>query len=232
MKRFFNFLIGVILGILVIVPIASFATEMGAAEGTTDYNNIFTRIWEFVEANKSECVSGVGSLILLIAGGAAEIAIEKMNKKHSEQLGLLQEDSRAKNNILSAIVDAVNQMITGFNNVKNSSDHLKKGYDEMRAAYELNATKEDDRNRLIGAVMVQNTAILEMFARIYVHNKNMPQGVRDLVILTYANTLKALDDDELLRSIVESVREKINLVETPEEGEEIDPSSEPDATEV
>jgi hypothetical protein len=58
--------------------------------------------------------------------------------------------------------------------------------------------------------MVQNAAILEMLATVYVHNRNVPQGVKDLVTLRYANVEKILSNDDLLRSIVESVRDKIN----------------------
>ena len=56
----------------------------------------------------------------------------------------------------------------------------------------------------------ENTALLEMLNTVYVHNKNLPQGVKDLIVLQYVNCQKALSNDELLRQVVESVREKIN----------------------
>jgi hypothetical protein len=124
--------------------------------------------------------------------------------------------------------------------MKDSNEHLNTGYADMKAAYEANALKEDDRNRLIGAVMVQNTAILEILSSVYVHNKNLPQGVKDLVILKYANTQKAISDDEMLCSIVEAVREKINFETLAEEVSEeaesgtevIEPETVTDASEV
>ena len=236
MKRLFKFLLSFVLVFMLLTPVTAFAVEITAGGEEIDYNTIFTRIWEFVEANKTECVSGAGSLLLLIVNGAVKIANSKANKKLSEQLNIVQEDSRVKNNVLSSIVNAINQMIAGFNIVKNSSDDLRRGYDEMRTAYEINATKEDDRNRLIGAVMVQNTALLEILASVYVHNKNLPQGVKDLIILKYANAMKALSDDEILCAVVESVREKINF-EAPADVTDVavietDAESDPDVAEV
>lgn len=232
MKRFVKFLLSFILVFMLLTPVTAFAVEVTVEGEEIDYNTIFTRVWEFVEENKTEVVSAVGSGLVLVVNAIIKSANSKENKKLGELVNTLQEDAQIKNKVQTSIVDAVNQMISGYNVMKDSNDTLKLGYADMKEAYEINATREDDRNRLIGAVMVQNTAILEMFATIYVHNKNIPQGVKDLVILTYANTLKALDDDALLRSIVESVREKINFAENTDETEAIEPEDEPDAAEV
>lgn len=232
MKRFVKFLLSFILVFMLLTPVTAFAVEVTVEGEEIDYNTIFTRVWEFVEENKTEVVSAVGSGLVLVVNAIIKSANSKENKKLGELVNTLQEDAQIKNKVQTSIVDAVNQMISGYNVMKDSNDTLKLGYADMKEAYEINATREDDRNRLIGAVMVQNTAILEMFATIYVHNKNIPQGVKDLVILTYANTLKALDDDALLRSIVESVREKINFAENTDETEAIEPENEPDAAEV
>ena len=232
MKRFVKFLLSFILVFMLLTPVTAFAVEVTVEGEEIDYNTIFTRVWEFVEENKTEVVSAVGSGLVLVVNAIIKSANSKENKKLGELVNTLQEDAQIKNKVQTSIVDAVNQMISGYNVMKDSNDTLKLGYADMKEAYEINATREDDRNRLIGAVMVQNTAILEMFATIYVHNKNIPQGVKDLVILTYANTLKALDDDALLRSIVESVREKINFAENTDETEAIEPGNEPDAAEV
>lgn len=232
MKRFVKFLLSFILVFMLLTPVTAFAVEVTVEGEEIDYNTIFTRVWEFVEENKTEVVSAVGSGLVLVVNAIIKSANSKENKKLGERVNALQEDAQIKNKIQTSIVDAVNQLISGYNVMKDSNDTLKLGYADMKEAYEINATREDDRNRLIGAVMVQNTAILEMFATIYVHNKNIPQGVKDLVVLTYANTLKALDDDALLRSIVESVREKINFAENTDETEAIEPEDEPDAAEV
>lgn len=219
MNRFVKFLLSFALVFTIVTPITAFAAEITVGGEPLDYNTFFTRVWEFVEANRTEVISAAGSGLVLVVSAIIKAANSKSVKKLSEQLISLQEDAQDKNKVQSSIISVVNKMIDGYNVMKDSNDHLNTGYADMKAAYEANALKEDDRNRLIGAVMVQNTAILEMFASIYVHNKNLPQGVRDLVILKYANTLKALDDDAMLCSIVEAVREKINFEAPVDESE-------------
>lgn len=216
MKRIIKFLLSFILVFILLTPVTAFAAEVAVEGEEIDYNTIFTRVWEFVEENKTEVISAAGSGIVIVVSAIIKAANSKAVKKLDEQLTTLREDANGKNKVQKSIVDAVNQMISGYNLMKDSNEHLNTGYADMKAAYEANALKEDDRNRLIGAVMVQNTAILEILSSVYVHNKNLPQGVKDLVILKYANTQKALSDDEILCSIVEAVREKINF-ETPTE---------------
>lgn len=215
MKRLFKFLLGFVLVFTLIAPVTAFAAEITVNGEPINYNTFFTRMWEFVENNKTEVISAAGSGLVLVVSAIIKAANSKTAKQTSEQLVSLMKDT-------GSVVDVINQMIVGYNSMKDSNEHLEHGYANMKAAYEENALKEDDRNRLIGAVMVQNTAILEMFASIYVHNKNLPQGVRDLVVLKYANTLKALENDAVLCSIVEAVRDKINFEAPVEESELID----------
>ena len=236
MKRLFKFLLSFVLVFMLLTPVVSFAAEITAGGEEIDYNTIFTRIWEFVEANKTEVVSAAGSGFVLIVSAIVKAANSKENRKLSELLNAIQGDTQGTNKAQSSLIGVVNQMISGYNVMKESNDYLKTGYEDMKTAYEINATKEDDRNRLIGAVMVQNTALLEILSSVYVHNKNLPQGVKDLIILKYANAMKALSDDEILCAIVESVREKINF-EAPADVTEVavvetDLESDPDAVEV
>ena len=236
MKRLFKFLLSFVLVFMILTPVTAFAVEITAGGEEIDYNTIFTRMWEFVEKNKTEVVSAAGSGLVLIVNAVIKAANSKENKKLSELLNTIQGDTQGTNKTQSSLIGVVNQMISGYNVMKESNDYLKSGYEDMKTAYEINATREDDRNRLIGAVMVQNTALLEILSSVYVHNKNLPQGVKDLIILKYANAMKALSDDEILCAIVESVREKINF-EAPADVTEVavvetDAESDPDAVEV
>lgn len=236
MKRLFKFLLSFVLVFMLLTPVTAFAVEITAGGEEIDYNTIFTRIWEFVEANKTEVVSAAGSGLVLIVSAIVKAANSKESRKLSELLNAIQGDTQGTNKAQSSLIGVVNQMISGYNVMKESNDYLKTGYEDMKTAYEINATKEDDRNRLIGAVMVQNTALLEILSSVYVHNKNLPQGVKDLIILKYANAMKALSDDEILCAVVESVREKINF-QAPSDVTDVslvetDAESDPDAVEV
>lgn len=210
MKKVITFIMLFVAVFLVISPVTAFATEIGsnptAAEG--GYHDIFTRIYEFVVANKAEVISGAGSAVVL----AFSAIMKSFSKKQGKELkGLIESvgadaSGTAKNQ--QSLIDAFNVMA--------------KGYNEMREAYERYECVEDDRNRLVGACLVTNTALLEMFSTAFIHNKNLPQGVKDLVVLEYANTKKALSDDEVLKAVVESVREKVTGTEGAAENEKQD----------
>lgn len=227
MKKITKILLCFLLAFTLLTPIVTFATEavteISEEPEATAENSVFSRIWEFVQENRSEAISAGGSALLLFFGWVTKVANKKQGKALSDQLTSIKADTGDTAKSQSSVLDVINEMINGYNGMKS-------GYDDMRVAYELNANKEDDRNRLIGAVMVQNTALLEILASVYVHNSNLPQGVRDLVILKYANVQKALLDDQLLCAIVESVREKVNF-EEPVSSEEDAEAAETDCIE-
>jgi len=58
-------------------------------------------------------------------------------------------------------------------------------------------------------MVVQTRAVLDILATVYANSKNLPQGVKDLVNLKYADVLKTTSDDEKLLSVemVETERE-------------------------
>ena len=172
------------------------------------FRDIFTRTWEFCLENKKEVITVFGDGALLVFG----LFVKKRWSKHTKDI---ENDLEQVKNDTSGTFKLHSKVVGGFNEMVD-------GYKGMQNEYKKNQTVEEDRNRLIGAVMVQNTAILEMLSTVYVNNKNLPQGVKDLITLQYANCLKALDDDELLRAIVDAVREKIEYEELtdPEETEQ------------
>lgn len=206
MKRFAKIFLTFVLVFMVITPVTCFAMEV-AEEGTeVNYHTIFTRLWEFVEENKTEVVSAAGSALVLIASAAVKSVNSKETKRLGDALSLIKGETTETIKTQGSIIGVVNQMISGANIMTEKVETMYKAYEENQAL-------EKERNRLLGAMMVEVTAILEMQSSVYVHNKNLPQGVKDLCVLQYANTQKALSDDELLYAIVASVREKINFEE-------------------
>lgn len=156
---------------------------------------LFSRVWEYCSTNKTEMLGLAGDAGIFALAIFVKLRNDKRTKLLLSDMKVVKGDTSGTVRSQDQVVGAVNTMIGG--------------YDEMRTAYEKYESVEDDRNKLVGAVMVQNTAILEILATVYVNNKNLPQGVKDLIVLKYANCQKALGDEKLLLSIVESVREKI-----------------------
>ncbi len=214
MKRFAKIFLTFVLVFMAITPVTCFAMEIAEEGAEVNYHTIFTRLWEFVEGNKTEVVSAAGSALVLIASAAVKSVNSKETKRLGDALSLIKGETTETIKTQGSIIGVVNQMISGANIMTEKVDTMYKAYEENQAL-------EKERNRLLGAMMVEVTAILEMQSSVYVHNKNLPQGVKDLCVLQYANTQKALSDDELLYAIVASVREKINFekpnVTVPEE---------------
>lgn len=198
MKRFVFLVISFVLLFVMLTPIAALAAEVGEeiSSGEGGYHDIFTRLFEFVKENKTEVISAAGSGALLVFNAVTKRHIKKKNKEITDALEIIGGDAAGTAKSQGSVIGAVNTMAAGYN--------------EMRAAYEKYEAVEDDRNKLVGACLVTNTALLEMMNCVFVHNKNLPQGAKDFVLLQYTNCLKALSDDKLLGEIVESVREKIN----------------------
>lgn len=175
------------------------ATEAVLPEASADESvspTLFTRVWEYIVKYKSEILGIVGDGMILIGMMVLKGIFKKKTSDMSNDIKGVRGDTLRAGAQQTAVVDAMNELISGYNS--------------MKEAYEKYEMVEDDRNRLVGAVLAQNTAILDMLRTVYANNKNLPQGVKDVVMLEYANTKKALGDDELLRSVVDSVHEKVN----------------------
>jgi hypothetical protein len=145
---------------------------------------LLQRIEEYVETYNGEILGVLGDGIILIVA----LLIKS-------RAAFIKKEATKTNESQNSVVDVVNNMVDGYNALKES--------------YDTYGETENDRNRVVGAVLATNTAILEILTMVYTNSKNLPQGVKDLVNLKYANCLKTLDDDEKVKAIVTAVRENI-----------------------
>ena len=179
-------------------------------------HTLFTRIWEFFKTYPEETVSIAGSAVLVILNIILKMSAKKTKTAIDGIAGSVSNTLSSQNNV----VGAINDMIGGYNT-------LSANYGEMKQAYDQYGAMEGERNRVNGAILVTNTAILEILTTVYANSKNLPQGVKDIVNLKYANCLKALDDDEQLVAIVEAVRSNIgSAADITESSEETETDSE------
>ena len=156
-------------------------------------SRVFDHVLVFVEENKDT--------IIMIVGFVESIFIalkEKVQRKH---------DSVEKAESLSYLVRGVSEfeslqdkMIAGYN-------ALAEAYDKMRDTYNKYEAVEDDRNKLVGAVMVQCSAMLDILTSVYTNSSHLPQGEKDLILYKYSKCLSALDSDEKLRACMDAVRD-------------------------
>lgn len=155
-------------------------------------HDVFTRLWEYFNEYKTEILGALGDIAIFILAWLIKIRSDKTKAS-----------TMATNKSQTAVVGVINEMVDGYNSLK--------------ASYDKYGMTEDDRNRVVGALVAQNAAILETLVTMCANNKNLPQGVKDLVMLKYANCLKMLDDDEQLKAIVTAVRDNIGTSKSVEE---------------
>lgn len=187
-------------------------TEEADESKDSTWDDLFSRVFEFSAKYRLELLELTGSSVIVLVASLLEKRRKKDADDTMKDIGIVKGASTNTERSQGAVVDVINSMITGYN--------------KMRDSYEKYEGVEDDRNRLLGAVFVQNTAVLEILMSVYVNNKNLPQGVKDLVTLRYTNAQKALGNDDLLMSVVAAVREKINAEETPVDQTEEDEENE------
>ncbi len=177
--------------------------DTGGAGGNDIKNNtLFSRMWEFVKRYSTEVVTAIGSAALFILNFLLKNSSKKSADATKRSLSDISDVVSGTNNGQAAVIGVINNLVDGYN-------ELKSNYDEMKESYDTYGAAEAERNRVVGAVFATNAAILEILTTVYANNRNLPQGVKDLVNLKYANCLKTLENDEQLKAIVDSVRENI-----------------------
>lgn len=195
---------------VVVMLMACLCVTAYASDGSTE--TVFSRIWEFALDNKETLASVAGFAAVFIASIVEASKTSKKSKEISDDVKVVLNGTSTVANSQGGVIGAVNELIGSYNS-------LKETYDSYEGA-------EDDRNKLVGVLVMQTTAILEILTAVYANSKNLPQGVKDIVNLKYARLLKGLESDETLRACVEMVRKGILG------GGEEDGVAEEDSTEV
>lgn len=186
-------------------PFSTTASSVGTTSslpGAPSDPTLYTRLVEFWTAYRAEIVSALGSAVLFILSVLVKFFNDKKTRLIASNVLTIKKDTAKNVSAQSDVVTSVNGLIEGYNKLTVEYAALKKAYEEYGSA-------EDERNRVVGALVAQNTAILEILTTVYVNSKNLPQGVKDLVNLKYSNCLKSLNDDTQLKAIIEAVRDNI-----------------------
>lgn len=155
----------------------------------TEPPTFFGRIWEWVTTNKAEIITVIGNLLLL----CIMIAREMKSKKKLASLGT----------DLLTIGKSVSTTEISQGDVVSVTNELIKGYNKFEKALSSFEETEGERYKTILAAFAQTKAILEILTTVYANSKNIPQGVKDLVNLKYADVLKIVGDEDKLREIAE-----------------------------
>lgn len=196
MRKIFSiFLCATILMILLSAPMAAHAEEVSdepPATETVTEPTLFTRVWEYIENNKEVVVSAAGNVILFACAVATYVRNKRRNNLIIGGVSKLETGTQVIGGQQSSVVSAMNNLIENYN--------------VMADKYERYGSLEGARDKYAVAMVTQSYAILEILHTVYANSKNIPQGVKDLINLKYANCLKQLSDDKELLAIADSVR--------------------------
>lgn len=164
--------------------------EIPEAEPEVENHTIFSRMYEWVTEHKTEIITAVGDVILVIM-----LIIEKAKSKKSYT---------AIGSQLLSIGKGVYNTETSQNNVVGVTNELIAGYNKFEQTLNSFDEKEDERQKTAMAAYIQTRAILKILVTVYANSKNVPQGVKDLVNLEYADVLKLVGNEETLKQLVDS----------------------------
>lgn len=153
----------------------------------------FGRVWEWAMAHATEILTVIGDVVLV-----AYLIIKNFkSKKKLVEIG---------KNIIT-VKDDVTNTVSSQKSVVNVTNELIEGYNRFEEALNNFDATEKKRYKTMLAAFAQTKAILEILTTVYANSKNIPQGVKDLVNLKYADVLKLVDDEEKLKEIAEPAEE-------------------------
>ncbi len=231
-KIFYIFVCLLIISSMIGLPLACFAADE-PIEKTTDAEDpaldntendapaepsatIFDRIYEFVTENKTDLISFGGTLGVIIFGIVSKKGSSSNALSIKSMVSQVQGETERSNDTQLAMVQGLNQMIDGYNNIKDVctkmferyeelfnavseilksnvelSDNLKRFNDELATGL---FSRNNELKTLLEKELAQNTSIIEILSSVYVNSK-LPQGVKDLVQLKHSQNLKLVADE-------------------------------------
>lgn len=175
-------------------------TDEEPAEESEENPTFFGRIWEFLEQNYPEVITTIVGVLTFLLTTILPTLVKKSMKK-------LDSNVLKSNSTQTEVVDAVNCLIEGYNTLEKELEDYNK--------------TEDERYKMVGAMIVQTQAILDILATVYANSKNLPTGVKDLINLKYAKALKLVESSEELKEIAQSAGAEIVTEVKESETEEV-----------
>lgn len=151
-------------------------------ETPPENNTLLGRVQTWLEENYVGLATTIGDIVLFI------LFLVNFFKNNKNLLGLTQ-NVKFTSNAQSDVVDVVNNLIVGYNAIEAEFKEYKK--------------TESQKYEIVGSMIIQTKAILEILTTVYANSKNLPQGVKDLVNLKYADALKKLGEVPALKEVVD-----------------------------
>lgn len=165
------------------------------SEDTEKNKTFLGRVQEYLQENYPEIAATVGNVILFI------LMIVQYVKNKKKLLNIDGSVSK-QGDTQSQIVGVVNDLISAYNQVEERLE-------------DSGVSVEDRTN--VKTLILQTRAVLDILTTVYANSKNIPQGIKDLVNLKYANCLKVVEGDDkkaIEEVVIDSGKEEVGVEET------------------
>lgn len=179
------------------------AEKHGESFGEAGEDGTLTsRLFEFVSRYKSEVLTVIGDVALIAFAVYAKLKRGKGDKEINAALDRIKQETGLSLTNQGSVVDVINDLIDSYNSQTAE-------YTKLRETYERYGETELDRNKVIGALAAEISTVLDILSAVYVNNRNLPQGIKDLINMKYARCMKMLESDGELASVVAAVRHAV-----------------------
>ena len=170
--------------------INSAGASSNAVQDTQEVSNatFLGRIWEAVTSEKNGILDRALDIVILVGFAILGKVISKLKGKITKDITTLG-SSNAENAKTQS--DFNKGLLNGFNELVEEVSGLEKRLEDV--------LKDETA---VASLLTVDMTLLEILTTIYPNSKNLPQGVKDIVELKYANCLKVLNNEEKLSAII------------------------------
>lgn len=172
------------------------ATEETVTE--TEEANIFTRLYEAFQENKTNVFTIASGAILFIFSLIFRKDVTVSSKVIVDGIKNVIAKSDLTEAQQDAIVSGLNEMVDGYNDIKLKTDIVGTQMEDIaRSNASLEKKIEDVFNVLVSLIdkeILQNATIMDVLSSVYINNEVLTKGVRDYVMLKHAENAKLVQE--------------------------------------
>lgn len=167
--------------------------------------NLFTRLYEAFTNNRSEIFTLGGSGILFVLSMLLKKDFGASSKALSSTLSTMLSKTDMSAERQEAIVGGLNEMIDGYEQIKEQSDYVREKMSEFNESVKavVDSNKEFETKitamfelvmNLIDKEIIQNAEVMEVLSTVYTNNGAIPKGIKDFIALKRSENAKIVQE--------------------------------------
>lgn len=183
------------------------ATEETVTE--TEEANIFTRLYEAFEDNRTDVFTIASGIILFAFSFIFRKDVSVSSKAIVDGISKVLTKTDLTEVQQNAIVNGLNEMVDGYNDIKLKNTIVADRIDEfaisMTEIVNSNAALEKKLQDTFSVIMAlvdkeiaQNSTVMDVLSSVYVNNEALPKGVRDYVMLKQSENARLVQEAALI----------------------------------